>query len=188
MVTQLPTDLNQLLGPIPAVGQEIELAGHGKFEILKHLLGHAYFGLKATASLDLLGMIEPSPEGQERGFIEQSREHPLMAKDVGQILGMIFIPGTPWNLFARFFHDRIIQEKKEERTGLNPQGVKELMQSRLQDLLHRPGVLSQKTGETGKRSLQEGTTKGLNHGRGVNLLAQLDEADNKRGEELERRT
>jgi hypothetical protein len=114
MVAQLPTGPNQLFGPIPTVGQKIKLARRRQAETLKHPLGQSDFGPEATASFGPLGVIESSSEGQKSLFIEQSRQNPLVAKDISQVLGMILIPSTTGNLLSRFFEDRIVQEEKDD--------------------------------------------------------------------------
>ena len=188
MVTILSTELSQFFCPIPAICQEIELAGNWELQGFNHPLSHGNFRLETAASFDLLGMIESGPERQKRVLPEQSRKHPLMAKDSGHIPGMIFIPGTPWNLFSRFFGDRIIHDEKERGMGFNPQRMEEPLQSDPHNFLQGPSVLPQETGKAGKRPLHKGCAKGMNHGGGVDLLAQLNEADDKRGEELKRRS
>ena len=34
-------------------------------------------------------MVEPGPQGQDRLFIEECRQNPLVAEDIGQFRGMI---------------------------------------------------------------------------------------------------
>jgi hypothetical protein len=118
---------------------------------LKHPLGQSDFGPEATASFGPFGVIESSSEGQKSLFIEQSRQNPLVAKDVRQVLGMILIPSTTGNLLSRFLEDCIIQEEKDDRAGFNPESMEEFLQSNLQDLIHGPGIFPQEAGEARER-------------------------------------
>jgi len=157
-------------------------------ETLKHPYGQSDFGSEATAAFGPLGVIESSSEGQKSVFIEQSRQNPLVAEDIRQVLGMILIPSTTGNLLSRFFEDRIIQEEKDDRAGFNPKGMEEFLQSNLQDLIHGPRIFSQEASEAGERSAEKGAGQGLDHGGGMGFFAQLDETGNKRGEESKRRS
>ena len=60
------------------------------------------------------------------------------------------------------------------------------MESRSQDLIHVPGILSEEPGEAGKRSGQERARQRLDHGGGVSFFSQLDEAHNEGRKEFER--
>ena len=111
-----------------------------------------------------------------------------MAKDIGHVLSMVFMPATAWDMVACLVNERIIDNKKEDRLGVNSQGIEKLVQGGLDNLFHSPDVLPQKSGETGEGSVKKGTGKGLNHRRGVNLFAQLNEAHNERGKEFKRRS
>jgi len=79
------------LDRVPAIGQNVELAGHGQAQDLKDLLGQVDLGVETSAFFDSLGMVEPGPQGQDRLFIEECRQNPLVAEDIGQVLGMILI-------------------------------------------------------------------------------------------------
>jgi hypothetical protein len=133
-------------------------------------------------------MIELDPKGQEKIFIKQGRKHPLVTKDIGHILSMIFLPRASWNLLATLLGNGIIDDKKEDRVGFDAQGMKELFQSNFCNLFEGPDVLSQESGEAGNRTVQKGIGKGLNHRGGVGFFSQLDKASDKRGENLERRS
>jgi len=50
------------------------------------------------------------------------------------------------------------------------------MESRSQDLIHVPGMLSEEPGEAGERSGKERASQRLDHGGGVSFFSQLDEA------------
>ena len=128
------------------------------------------------------------PQGQKKIFAEQGREDPLMAKDIGHVLGMILIPTTAWNLPACLFSKSVIHDKKENIPDSDPQRLEELMQSGLRDLLHSPTVFSQESGKAGKRSAQDRMSKGLHHGGSVDFFPQLDETDDKGREELKGRS
>jgi hypothetical protein len=187
MIPTSAADFRQFLGPIPAVGQDIEFAGKREPKVLEHPLRHSDFGLETATSFGPSGMIEPGSKGQKGVFIEQSRKHPLVAKDVGHILGMIFMPSTPGDLLPGLLHEGVIHQKKEDGVGFDSQGVEESVEGDLPNFLRRPSVLSQKAGKTGKRSLQKMPAEGANQGGGMSFFAQLDETDDKRGEELARR-
>ena len=103
-----------------------------------------------------------------------------MAKDIGHILSMIFMPSTPGGFLTCLRDQGVIDNKEEDRLGVNSQGIEKLVQGGLDNLFHSPDVLPQKSGETGEGSVKKGTGKGLNHRRGVNLFAQLNEAHNER--------
>ena len=111
-----------------------------------------------------------------------------MAKDIGHVLGMIFMPTTAGNLLACLFSKGVIHNKKEDIPDSDPQRLEELMQSGLRDLLHRPRVFSQESSKAGKRSAQERMSKGLHHGGSVDFFPQLDETDDKGRENLKRRS
>src|SRR4030042_2571817 len=96
-------------------------------------------------------MIEFGPERQKKVLIEQGREDPLVAKDIG-FLSMISMPGTSWNLFACLLDDRVIHDKKEHGMGFNPQAMEELFQSGIGHFLQGPDVLSEESGEAGQRA------------------------------------
>ena len=108
-----------------------------------------------------------------------------MAKDVSHILSMIFMPGTPRNSLACLLDQGVIDNKEQNRLSLDSQGRKELKQSGFDDLFHCPDVLAQEPGETGKRSMKEGPHNRLNHRRGMDFFAQLNEAHNEGREHLE---
>ncbi len=100
-----------------------------------------------------------------------------MAKDIGHVLSMVFMPATSWDVASCLVNERIIDNKKENRLGRNSQDTEELLQRRLGHLLYSPTVLSQKSGKAREGSMQEGRRKGLHHGRSMNFFAQLDETD-----------
>jgi len=189
MIATLSTDLNQRFGPVPAIGQDIEFTRDWQCKGSDDLLSQGDFGLKGTAPPRPFRMIELSPQGQKKIFAQQGREDPLMAKDIGHVLSMILMPTTAWNLLACLFSQRVIHDKKEDIPDSNPQRLKELMQSGLRDLFHRPTVFSQESGKAGERSAQDRMmNKGSHHGGSVNFFAQLDKTDDKAREESKRRS
>jgi len=149
MVAITPTKQGQFFTPVPAIGQNVELTGHGQAQALKDLLGQGDLGVETSTSFGPLGVVESSPQGQDRLFIEEGRQDPLVAKDVSQVLGMILIPSAAGNLLPCFLDNRIIQEKKDDGARLNLEDMEELLKSRSQDLIHGPGILAQEPGETG---------------------------------------
>jgi hypothetical protein len=108
-----------------------------------------------------------------------------MAKDIGHILGMIFMPGTPGDFLACLLDQGVIDNKEEDRFGFDSQGIEELVKSGLENLFQGPDVLPQESGETGEGSAEKGTGKGLNHRRSVDFLAQLNETHNEGRENFE---
>ena len=88
------TDFKQCFCPVPTVSQNIEFTGKREAKVFNHPFGQSNFGLKIPTSLGSFGMIEPSPEGEEKILIEQGGKDPLMTKDVGHVLRMVFIPTT----------------------------------------------------------------------------------------------
>ena len=100
-----------------------------------------------------------------------------MAKDIGHVLSMVFMPATSWNLFARLLDKRIIHNKKKDILGFDLQGKKKLLQRCLCNLTHVPDVFRQESSKAGQRSVKKCKGKGLNHRRGMDLFAQLDKTD-----------
>jgi hypothetical protein len=49
----------------------------------------------------------------------------------------------------------IVAEKKDDGAGFNLEGMEAFMESRSQDFIHVPGILSEEPGETGERSGKE---------------------------------
>jgi hypothetical protein len=189
MIATRSTDLNERFDPVPAIGQDINLARHRQRKGSEDLLSQSDFGLKGAATPRPLRMIELGPQGQKKIFVEQSRENPLMTKDIGHVLSMILMPTTAWNLLACLFSQRIIHNKIDNIPDSNPQRLKELMQRGPCDLLHTPTIFSQEPGKAGKRSVQDRMlNKGSHHGGSMTFLPQLDEADDERREELKRRS
>jgi len=82
MVVITPAKQGQFLTPIPAIGQNVELAGHGQAQALKDLLGQGDLGVETSAPFGSLGVIEPGPQGQDRLFIEERRQNPLVPEDI----------------------------------------------------------------------------------------------------------
>ena len=119
MIAIIPTSLSQLFRPIPAVGQNIEFAGNGQAQALKHPFDQSDFRMETSASVGPLGVVEPGPQGQDRLFIEERRQNPLVAEDISQVLGMILIPSATGNLLPRFLDNRIVHKKKDDRAGFN---------------------------------------------------------------------
>jgi hypothetical protein len=178
MVAILPTRQSQFFRPIPAIGQNIELAGYGQTKTLKHPFRQGDFRLEAPAAFSPLRMIETSPKRQERLLIEERCQNPLVAKNIGQVLGVILIPATAGDFLSCLFDNRIVQKKKDKGASLNLEAIEEFLESHPQDFIQGPGILSQESGETGERPGEEGSRPGLDHGRGVSLFSQLDEAHN----------
>ena len=187
MVTILPADFNQFLCPIPSIRQDVEFASDRKTKALDQLLRHGNFCLKTAAALGPSRMIQSGPEGHKGVLPKQRRHNPLMAKDIRQIARMVFIPSTSRNFRSSLFLDRIVQDDKERGTSLDAKGFEELMDSHIHNFIHSPRVLPQKTSKAGKRFSQKGSAESFDHGGGMSLFAKLDEADNKRGEELKGR-
>jgi len=178
----------QFFTPVPAIGQNVELAGHGQAQALKDFLGQADLGVETPASFGPLGVVEPGPQGQDRLFIEEGRQNPLVAEDISQVLGMILIPSAAGDLLPRFLNNRVVQEKKDDGAGFNLEGAEKLMESRSQDLIHVPGILSQEPGEAGERSGKERERQGLDHGGGVPLFPQLNETHDEGRKDFKRGT
>ena len=186
MVTITPAKQGQFLTPVPAIGQNVKLAGHGQAQALKDLFGQGDLGAEVSASFDSSGMVEASAQGQDRLFIEEGRQNPLVAKDIRQVLSMILIPSTTGDLLPCFLDNRIIEEKEDDGTGLNLEGMEELMESRSQDLIQVPGILSEEPGETGERAGKERARQRLDHGGGVSFFPQLNEAHQEGRKDFER--
>src|SRR4030042_4674948 len=108
MIATLSTDLSQRFGPVPAIGQDIELTRDRQCKDSKDLLSQGDFGLKGAATPRSFRVIELGPQGEEKVFVEQSREDPLMAKDIGHVLGMILMPTTARNLLTCLFNKGVI--------------------------------------------------------------------------------
>ena len=186
MVVITSTKQGQFFASVPAIGQNIEFAGHGQAQALKDLFGQGDFRLESSASFGSFGMVEAGPQGQESLFIEERRQNPLVAKDIRQVLSMILIPSAAGDLLPRFLDNRIVQEKKDDGAGLNLEGMEVLMESRSQDLIHGPGIFSEEPGETGERSGKERARQRLDHGGGVPFFSQLDETHDEGRKDFER--
>ena len=111
-----------------------------------------------------------------------------MAKDIGHVLSMVFMPATSWDMVACLVNERIIDNKIEDRLGRKSQYTEELLQRRLGHLLCSPTVLAQKPGKAWEGSMQERKREGLHHGRSVNFFTQLDETDDEGCKEFKRRS
>jgi hypothetical protein len=106
---------------------------------------------------------------------------------MGQVLGVILIPGATGHFLSCFFDNRIVQKKKDDGASLNLEGLEEFLGSDSQHLIEGPAILSQESGETGEGSGEEGSRQGLDSGGGVPFFSQLDEAQNKGRKEFKRR-
>ena len=96
------------------------------------------------------------------------------------------IPSASRDLLPRFLDNRVVQEKKDDGAGFNLKGMEEFMESRSQDLIHGPGILSEKPGEAGKRSGKERSRQRLDHGGGMTFFSQLDKAHDEGRKDFER--
>ena len=113
MVAIITARQSQFLRPIPAVGQNIEVAGPGQVQTLEDLFRQGDFRLEASASFGPFGMIEAGRQRQESLFIQERRQDPLVAKDIGQVLGMILIPTASGDFFPVFL---MIVSSKSRKT------------------------------------------------------------------------
>ena len=147
MIALPPTDLNQFLRPIPAIGEKIEFARDGKRKIFDHFLGNRYFGTKAATSFGSLAMVESGPKGQKKLLVKQGREDPLVTKDIGHVLSMVLVPRAPGDLFSTLLGDGIIDNEKDHATGFDSKRIEESSQGDLGQVLLGPGVLAEESGE-----------------------------------------
>ncbi len=76
-----------------------------------------------------------------------------MAKDIGQVMGMVFMPSAPGDLFSSLWGQGIIGQDKKNRAGFNLKGVKKPIHSRPNQFLMIPDIISQKSSKTGMGSL-----------------------------------
>jgi len=188
MIATLSTDLSQRFGPVPAIGQDINLARNRQDKGSDDLLSQGNLCAKWTAPPRAFRMIQLSPQRQKKLLTEQGRQNPLMAKDIGHVLSMILMPTTTGNLLASLLGQRVIHDNKDNVSDRNPQCLKEFKQSGLGGLLCRPFVFSQESSKAAKRSTHRMPNKEADHRGCVNFLAQLDETDDKAREELKRRS
>jgi hypothetical protein len=144
MITPCSTELSQGFPPIPAICQKIDFTGDWEAKGLKHPFDQEDFGLKRAASFGSFRVIEVGPEGQKKILIEESKEDPLVAKDMGFVCSL-FMPGATGHLLACFLGDSVIHDKKEDRMGFDPQVMEELGQSDLRNFFHGPDILSQES-------------------------------------------
>jgi hypothetical protein len=188
MVAITPAKQGQFFTPVSAIGQNVELAGHRQAQPLKDLFGQGNFRLEASASFGPFGVIKPGLQGQDRLFIEERCQNPLVAEDIRQVLGMILIPSASGDLLPRFLDKRVVQEKKDDGAGFNLEGMEEFIESRSQDLIHGPGIFPEEPGEAGERSGKERARQRLDHGGGVPFFPQLNKAHNEGRKDFERGT
>jgi hypothetical protein len=144
MIPPCSTELSQGLPPIPAICQKIDFTGDREAKSLEHLFDQEDFGSKRAASFGPFRVIEVSPEGQKKVLIEESKKDPLVAKDMGFVCSL-FMPGAAGHLLACLLGNGVIDDKKEDRMGFDPQMMEELGQSDLCDLFHGPDILSQES-------------------------------------------
>jgi hypothetical protein len=144
IVTPCSTELSQRFSPIPAICQKIDFTGDREAKSLKHLFDQEDFGSKRAASFGPFRVIEVGPEGQKEVLIEESKEDPLVAKDMG-FVGSLFMPGTSGHLLACLLGNGVIHDEKKNRIGFDPQLIEELGQSDLCNLFHGPDILSQES-------------------------------------------
>jgi len=170
MVTRSSTELSQGLSPIPAICQKIDFTGNRKAKRLKHLFDQKNFSSKRAAPLGSFRVIEMGPEWQKEVSIQESKQDPLVTKDMGST-GSVFMPGTSGHLLTCLLDQGVIHDKKESRMAFDPQMIEELGQSNLCDFFHGPDVLSEESCETGKRSVKKGVCKGLDHGGRMGFFA-----------------
>jgi hypothetical protein len=187
MVTPCSTELSQRFPPIPAICQKIDFTGDRETKRLKYLFDQKDFGSKGAASFGSFRVIEFGPEGQKEVLIEESKEDPLVAKDMGFACSL-FMPSTSGHLLACLLGNGVIHDKKEDRMGVDSQMMEELGQSGLGDLFHGPDILSEESGEAGKRPTKKGACEGLDHRGCMGFFARLNEADDKGRENLKRRS
>jgi hypothetical protein len=91
-------------------------------------------------------VIEFGPERQKKVLIEESKEHPLVAKDM-RFTSAIFMPGTTGHLSACLWGKGVIHDEKENTMGFDPQMMEELGQSDLCDLFNSPDISSEESGK-----------------------------------------
>jgi len=144
MITPCSTEMSQRFSPIPAVCQKIDFTGEWEAKRLKHLFDQVNFGSKRATSFSPFRVIEMSPEGQKEVLIKESKEDPLVAKNVGFVCSL-FMPGASGHRRACLLSNGVIHDKKEDRMGFDPQMMEELGQSGLCDLFHGPDILSQES-------------------------------------------
>jgi hypothetical protein len=85
-----------------------------------------------------------------------------MPKNVGQIMGMIFMPAASGDLFAGLWGQGIIDQEEEDRTCFDLKGIEKSFQGGLNELFVVPDIGDQKPGKTGQGSLPGRLDKGLN--------------------------
>jgi len=162
MISLLTTGLSEIFRPIPSIRQEIDFTRDGELKLSQDLFSHGHFGLKPSTTLRPFRVVEVGPKGKEKVFIQQSRKDPLMSEDVGQILGMIFMPATSGDLFAGLLGQGIIDQEKEDRIRFDLKGTEKMFQGGFDQLFLVPDIGDQKPGKTGQGSLPSRLDKGLN--------------------------
>jgi len=123
--------------------------------LLEHPLGQSDFRFKRPTRRRFLGMIVLGLEGQKKILEQHGHKDPLMAEEVGHILAMILMPPATKNLFNRLPGECIIQENEEGFPIGNSQGVTELIQGGLGNLLDHRNTFSQESGEGAEGFPQE---------------------------------
>ena len=91
-----------------------------------------------------------------------------MAKDIGHLMGMIFMPSASGYLFPRLLRQGVIDHEKEHGVGFDLKGFKKVFHSHPNQVFLVPDIISKKrvklTGFLGRLD------KGLNGGGGMSLL------------------
>lgn len=146
MVATLSAELSQGFGPIPSICQKIHFTRDREAETLKHFFNQGDFGLERATSFTAFGVIEFGPERQKKVLIEERKQDPLVAKDMG-FSSPVFMPGATGHLLACLLSNSVIHNEKENRMGFDPQMVEELGQSDVCNFFHGPDISSQESGE-----------------------------------------
>jgi hypothetical protein len=132
-------------------------------------------------------MVKLGPKGEEEVFIEQSRKDPLMAKDIGHLVGMVFMPSASRHLLSRLLRQGIVNHEKEDGVGFDLKGFKKVFHGHPNQFFLVPDIIGQKPGKTGEGSLPGRSDKGLNGRGSMGFLTQLDKPNHVGTKKLKRR-
>lgn len=178
MIFLLTTSFSHVLRSIPGLAQEKNITGRRELKFSKHCFGHSHFGFKPSTAFGAFRMVKFGPKGKEKFCIEPGLKDPLMATDMGLPVGKVFIPSASRHLFPHLFRQGIVDHEKQDRISFNIKGVKKVFHRHFNHFFLISDIIIQKAPQAGEESFPSRSDKGLNGGRRMRFLTQMDKSDN----------